>query len=262
MQKRLYSFDVLKGMAIFMVVLGHVVEYGMTGGSDSVLFRFVGRMHMPLFFFISGWFSARVGSDGNLMFPSLGKRFRQLVVPMAAVSSLWVLYTPYGPELLADSATFGELWLSSGKGGYWFNITLFEIIVLFGISMPVLNRLRPAGRVGYVFVVYGTLFLVDRFVVPGAVSDAMCLYSVCVYWVVFMFGVLARTESSRFMRLLSDTRLMSGVFVIMALSLAALVWRDSMSIPGPAYMAVIPLMHITLSCIAMGAVLPWCAGTA
>lgn len=43
----------MKGMAIFMVVMGHV--YGMAfAQSDDVVYRVIGSFHMSLFMFLSG----------------------------------------------------------------------------------------------------------------------------------------------------------------------------------------------------------------
>ncbi|ROT03695.1 hypothetical protein ED388_12660 [Muribaculaceae bacterium Isolate-007 (NCI)] len=45
--------DCLKGFAIFLVVLGHVVQnYNLM---DSWIFRIIYSFHMPLFMFMSGY---------------------------------------------------------------------------------------------------------------------------------------------------------------------------------------------------------------
>ena len=43
----------MKGLAIFLVVMGHV--YGMDfAQSDDVVYRVISSFHMPLFMFLSG----------------------------------------------------------------------------------------------------------------------------------------------------------------------------------------------------------------
>ena len=46
-QERKKYIDILKGIGIFYVILGHVTH-------TSFLFRYIYSFHMPLFFFISG----------------------------------------------------------------------------------------------------------------------------------------------------------------------------------------------------------------
>ena len=56
MKERIRYFDVIKGMAIYAVVMGHVMVYGAKGLNQAWLMTVIGLTHMPLFFFISGWF--------------------------------------------------------------------------------------------------------------------------------------------------------------------------------------------------------------
>lgn len=56
MSSQLTYFDVLKGIAIFLVVMGHVIVFCVRGIDATPHFKFIGSIHMPLFFFISGYF--------------------------------------------------------------------------------------------------------------------------------------------------------------------------------------------------------------
>ena len=42
--------DLLKGIAIFMVVMGHVLTMCIRGIDSAALFKIIGEVHMPLFF--------------------------------------------------------------------------------------------------------------------------------------------------------------------------------------------------------------------
>lgn len=44
------SFDILKGMAIILVVVGHAID------DTCLLWRVITSVHMPLFFLVSGYF--------------------------------------------------------------------------------------------------------------------------------------------------------------------------------------------------------------
>lgn len=73
-------FDIVKSYAIFLVVLGHVIQmFNMKWESDNC-FLAIYTFHMPLFIWISGHFfvhSVRKYSFAEL----LKKRFVQLMLP-------------------------------------------------------------------------------------------------------------------------------------------------------------------------------------
>lgn len=43
------AFDVLKGIAIYLVVMGHVLTMCIRDIDSAVLFKLVGEIHMPIF---------------------------------------------------------------------------------------------------------------------------------------------------------------------------------------------------------------------
>lgn len=53
MKNRIDYIDRMKGLAIFLVVLGHVYMFSFNK-SESVLPSIIGSFHMPLFMFLSG----------------------------------------------------------------------------------------------------------------------------------------------------------------------------------------------------------------
>ena len=59
LRQRDYTWDVMKFMLISLVILGHWLEYGLGSGVNRVVFNFIYLFHMPLFIFISGYFSKK-----------------------------------------------------------------------------------------------------------------------------------------------------------------------------------------------------------
>lgn len=75
-------WDVLKGILIYLVVLGHFVQYGTTGDFwQHPLFRGIYIFHMPLFILVSGYFG--VHSLSRPWSPFLRKLFIHLLLPIA-----------------------------------------------------------------------------------------------------------------------------------------------------------------------------------
>lgn len=57
MKERILYIDWLKGIAIILVVMGHVIGFDIYSGDscmNSFLYRLISSFHMPLFIFLSG----------------------------------------------------------------------------------------------------------------------------------------------------------------------------------------------------------------
>ena len=62
-KQRIEYFDLLKGIAIFMVVMGHALTMCVRGLDAAFLFKLIGQVHMPVFFFISGYLTYKANTD-------------------------------------------------------------------------------------------------------------------------------------------------------------------------------------------------------
>ena len=54
---RLLWIDNLRACLIFLVVIGHVIQFSHPHYGDTLLFQYIYSFHMPLFVFISGFVS-------------------------------------------------------------------------------------------------------------------------------------------------------------------------------------------------------------
>ncbi len=70
MNKRYHYFDNLKALLIFLVVFGHFIEPLIMESHFKSIYMFIYAFHMPLFAFISGYFSKKAGTKNldNLLF--------------------------------------------------------------------------------------------------------------------------------------------------------------------------------------------------
>ena len=73
------TIDIIKGIAIFLVVLGHVIQFRFLPESfdENYLFRMIYSFHMPLFMFLSGYLVWKE----SLITVNLQKKFRRLIIP-------------------------------------------------------------------------------------------------------------------------------------------------------------------------------------
>lgn len=83
MGKRLEFIDNLKGLAILMVVAGHIIQflYCPDNFDENIAFRAIYSFHMPLFFMLSGFVTTFAMGSESKVFMKVRKRFLQLIIP-------------------------------------------------------------------------------------------------------------------------------------------------------------------------------------
>lgn len=131
------NIETLRGMAIILVVFGHMIGYTSSGGmrvSDDSLFRYLyyslEYIRLPLFTVISGWVYANkpVLETNQLKF--LKGKLRRLIIPMFVISTLLFLFrmiipgTNTTPEIHALPRN-----LIFPYDVYWYLFSLFIIFL-------------------------------------------------------------------------------------------------------------------------------------
>lgn len=260
---RLQYFDVLKGIAIFMVVMGHVITMCIRGVDRTPLFKFIGEIHMPLFFFISGWFTFRLDGSNKLKRPRLGMRAKQLLVPMAVVSTLWLFYFPYSGLQSPLPHSFFGLWLSVSKNGYWFTLCLFEIILLYACVRPLLNVSKSGCcNVAVALGVFVLLILAYYLLQYTYVGGFLSLEYVMTYWPAFMAGLICARFKERFDKAVTNAAVNTGAIILGGATLYYICWWWEFDGLYTAGENVIPLaiarsiFHICLAVVAVAVFKP------
>lgn len=119
MQQRLEYIDALRGLAIMLVVMMHIPQYGFGLPMGGFYMKCATMLAVPLFFFISGLLS-----HGELAPPNLStyrKRVGVILVPTIVIGGFYTLLNHMDMETVM---------LDKFKAGYWFTITLFEYYVI------------------------------------------------------------------------------------------------------------------------------------
>lgn len=125
--RRELSIDGLKGIAIFMVVWGHVI-CSLSGKEIDALTmpiqRIIYLVHMPLFMFLSGMVSKRYIEEGSIH-KGIWKKIIQLILPMSAWCLItWLMVLPWGGQVLTFRGVLKSLY-SAFYSSYWFIWSLF-----------------------------------------------------------------------------------------------------------------------------------------
>lgn len=142
--ERLNYIDQAKGIAIILVVVGHLVQWNFTGESCKVIFDYIYSFNMPLFFFISGFlaYKSRFKIESVTLIPLFKKRFIGLALPFFS----WGLFV--FPIVISGNSNFKELLSEWGRNlmfpeyGYWFLIVLFCMHVYYVVACLLSNFIK------------------------------------------------------------------------------------------------------------------------
>lgn len=167
------TFDIMKGIAIILMVIGHCLPWG------GMPVRFIYAFHMPLFFLISGYF-VREGMSSKRFFY---RNFRQLICTyilaglIAIALSLLRMYikSPENVEAIVEYVRRSLIALCWG----WGNVSIFPNAI--PQNMPDIGAIwfLPAlffCRVGY-------QILRDRIAKDVVLTILVVLISALAFWV-------------------------------------------------------------------------------
>lgn len=115
-KQRSYYFDNLKFFLITLVVIGHVIEPLIINYSKAKLvYSFIYTFHMPLFAFVSGYFSKNKNGNHNITY-----KISNILVPYIIFQVLYCLFNIYVLKAENFSLTFVyPYWIT------WYLLSLF-----------------------------------------------------------------------------------------------------------------------------------------
>ena len=138
--------DWIKGIAITLMVYGHVTHVGSASLLQKSIVGIIYTFHMPLFLIISGFF-LNLNSD---IFEATHKVFRRIVVPYLFFGSLylfgliliqqWGIHTNNAPPI--SIIDFLEILLIHPRGGYWFLHSLIILQLSILVSRYLISRCK------------------------------------------------------------------------------------------------------------------------
>lgn len=133
--ERLVYIDILKGIAIIMVVMGHMfVPY--TDYLQSPVNQMIYSVHMPLFIFLSG-FVFHLSKGKNGIKTTVTKRVLSLLLPFFCFAAIYCF---------AKNISYTDMLLKNEMhNGYWFTLVLFEIILISIIAEYALTFIKSGG---------------------------------------------------------------------------------------------------------------------
>lgn len=141
--KRSLTPDVSRGIAIFLVIWGHVIQqglYGIAEVAENVVFKWIYTFHMPSFLLISGFFfysSVKKKNLKTLVLNRTGDLIKTLVIWNTVCYGCKLLFLILREESVTVSV---RVWLEEVVMGYWFLWAVLFCAAIVGLVTKVLPQ--------------------------------------------------------------------------------------------------------------------------
>lgn len=184
--------DIMRGIAMLLVVLGHTMTGCTVDSQKSFLFNIIWSLQMPLFILISGYVTkySRPISDGKGLWKYVKRRTVSYMLP-------WVVWS-----FLVRGIIFGQdgflnvkhlLW--NMDSGYWFLATIWTISMIFGIASFIAERVSKENLLKKQIVLLGC-YLAGMVLLAGIgavlglsfFAIKLTLYYMPFYYAGFLYG--------------------------------------------------------------------------
>ena len=247
-QQRIKSFDVLKGMMIFLVILGHLslFSYKSEAMSLPVIHKIFAEFHVPVFFFVAGMF---FGIDKRNNFSEKSLFVLQKAVYLLLPSLFF--YVLYNASHNLNPMAF----IYFGFGKYWFLPTLFYamfMVSVVDILSSLLSKNETNKRICGNVVLLLSLFCISYYVLfvnTGYKNGILQISNTTAYLPIFAAGYLCRIYKEQGEKVLKNQILITVAIVIVFVSIMLSRYRES--IPETIYslIYIIRVYFLTFICL-------------
>lgn len=185
---RIEWIDLLKGLAIILVVMGHMPYDDGSVALKNGIYSF----HMPLFFLLAGFTAALSMSRSGSPCRFIQKRMVSVFIPYLAWS---FMIAPFASLSTYQHYSLAVCWnnFATGNVAGWFLPCLLGLQLLFALYTAVTDRFRrPAIKIALILIMFAGVVLCHRTwgVYHGGVLDKWDLqFFTCIYRYYIPFGV-------------------------------------------------------------------------
>lgn len=161
--KRIGYIDSLKGLAMLMVLMGHVLGF-CTTGFDNAIIRNIVLINMPLFFFLNGLVIKSIKECSRYLIT----KSRQILLPFFAWGVVITLFR---------DSSYLKFLESIYKFGYWYLLVFFYYIIIYFIIEITDHKINPKQKYIVKIAEYIIAYLICRFIrrfVSSDINDFTC----------------------------------------------------------------------------------------
>lgn len=200
MKSRNNIVDIIRGVAMLLVVLGHTMSGTVSKFSDSLLFQAIWTLQMPLFIVISGYVTrySRQLVDSGCLWKFIKKRTLAYLLP-------WGVWT-----IVVRGLIFGQSNMLNIKNllwhmdnGYWFLVTIWTISMIYGISDLLSNKWFKERKMNvFAHLIFGGVGLIGLAVLGYLMgldffAIKLTLYYLPIYLLGYMYGQIQNWAMAR-----------------------------------------------------------------
>jgi len=220
-KKRDYYFDNLKFLLIALVVVGHTIEPISSSGNLKFLYILIYLFHMPLFSFVTGYFSKKYAPI---------KLLRSVALPYMAFQVLYFLFYRYGlGDINYTFSFFTPYWIM----WYLLSLLTWQLVVpvfqfRYSIIVAILIGILAGydNSVSYFFSLSRTIYFFPFFLMgykfnKGEFSEGRLfnLVSIKPRIIISILGLIGISVGVYILRDTIDIRLLYGSYSYSALDL-------------------------------------------
>ena len=180
--KRISYLDALRGLAILLVIEGHVRLFGFGIKSyDTMSALMLYSFDLPLFFFISGLLAFRPNLSAKETMSNIVKKFKFLVLPAIVFSVV--------SNLIKHQSVFNPLFFGFKK--YWFTITLFECFLIYYVIQQLIPLRKRSKYIIIALMIIAVTFIGLLSTTGGIGPKLIDTNHLFKYFYFFVFGMVA-----------------------------------------------------------------------
>ena len=199
------QLDAIKGFAIILVIMGHIIGYSNQNG--SILYQLIYSFHMPLFFFVSGFLV--FNHFGPTLTTWIKKKFIQLIIPYCIFTLFYffILFYPTIQNLNYVDAFFKYTVSDSA----WFLPVLFESLFILAICIEAEKFIKK-----YSFLIF---FILVSVLIPILNLDSMnIVHQIVSYSPFVILGYLCCNFKDQLKKKILLIEIIgSGLFILLSL---------------------------------------------
>ena len=190
-KKRDGRLDALKGIAISLVVLGHILQAGYVGYENTVLFRVIWSLQMPLFMVVSGYLA------GGAALRRIARRAQTYLIPFASCFLIKMLVFAHRLDVVR--------WVKELpfhlENSLWYLFVLFVLSTFHILARHFTDSVRKKYAKANDYLLYtlffGLFLLVEVvlavLVSPSFLGAKLVLYYAVFFWLGQMWQLVGRT---------------------------------------------------------------------
>jgi fucose 4-O-acetylase-like acetyltransferase len=192
-KSRNQTVDILRGIAMLLVVFGHTISGSTKNFQDSILYNIIWVLQMPLFILISGYITrySHEINNGRKLLRFMARRTISYIFP-------WCVWSFLIRGLIFRQYNFLNLkyLLWHMDTGYWFLFSIWTISMIFGLSDFATNKILKNNNTCKSIFITGFFYVVGMIVLArlGSIfgfsflSIKLTLYYMPFYFAGYIFG--------------------------------------------------------------------------